>query len=321
MPTPPPPQSQRWPSDRALLLVHGIGNTKPGDYDPLVAQIQAVLASSATKTAIYVIYYDYIDDWFADKQQAGLGAAQLVSELRKNTDATAAGNTIADFVGDIIWPVLLVDARNAIQTAIFVQLRQMILDGITSGHDQTQHLSIIAHSMGCFHTYEALQAMATGQVDGLSPSADNVVFDNVIYMASPVQIIRTVGRALGPLVPQADAVHCISASGLSLPSHQPPVGSPVASSRNTVTIAGNLDPVSGYLVRERLDWAYMNLPGATPFIDQEDPLNVTTEQSLASVLQQALQEKAPPKITAQNPHDWGQYVARHASDLQKWLNP
>lgn len=35
--------SQPWPSNRAVLLVHGIGNAKPGDYTGLRQRVEAAL--------------------------------------------------------------------------------------------------------------------------------------------------------------------------------------------------------------------------------------------------------------------------------------
>src|SRR3954466_4579075 len=72
-----PPQTQRWPADRALLLVHGIGNAQPGDYDALVALLLQVLGPGASKIAMYFLYYDQVNDWFAAKTQLALQVASL----------------------------------------------------------------------------------------------------------------------------------------------------------------------------------------------------------------------------------------------------
>src|SRR5579884_783563 len=57
-----PAQSQKWPADRALLFVHGIGNPKAGDYDPLVAEVRAILGDAAARYAFYFLYYDQINE-------------------------------------------------------------------------------------------------------------------------------------------------------------------------------------------------------------------------------------------------------------------
>ena len=56
-------------------------------------------------------------------------------------------------------------------------------------------------------------------------------------------------------------------------------------------------------------------------MDEEQPfdVNLSDEAALTAVLQQALLERAPPRITPQNPHAWDAYVQRHAEDLRRWL--
>jgi len=44
-----PPQSQHWPGTRAVLFVHGVGDAKPGDYAPLLQQMQAILGKKGTQ--------------------------------------------------------------------------------------------------------------------------------------------------------------------------------------------------------------------------------------------------------------------------------
>jgi len=314
-----PPQSQKWPADRALLLVHGVGNARPGDYNPLVAQITNILAKQPKQYAIYVFYYDQVNNWFEDKGNAPLAVASLVSAIRSKLDATSLGNVVADFAGDVIWPILLLDARDAVRTAFLRQLQQIVLDGKQAGIRQpAQHLSIIAHSLGCFHTFEALHAAANSTSQGLAPATDGVQFDNVIFMASPVQVIRTVAGMIRPLVPRASDLVCVSAPQLQMPGEDDGTGTSVPSAKQTISVTGNLDPVGGYFFRKQLDWGYMNLPGQKSFIDSEEWVDMN-EADLAGILQQSLQDHAPPSITPENPHDWSAYVARHANDLQHWL--
>jgi hypothetical protein len=315
-----PPQTQRWPADRALLLVHGIGNAHPGDYAPLVAQLQQALGDDARNLAIYFLYYDAINEWFAVKTQAAVQVGALVSAIRSRVDSTALGNVIADFAGDVVWPVLIPDARQAVRIAMLQQLQQIVADGVRAGFQaRDQHLSIMCHSLGCFHTFEALHAAAKSTTEGLAPGTDGVRFDNVIFMASPVQLIRTVAGALGAAVPQLSTLTTVSSATLSMPAERIVTGDVVQSVRRTVSITGNLDPVGGWFLRQRADWAFMNLPGQEVFIDSEQPTNVTSEAQLVALLQGSLRDREPPTITATNPHDWGSYIDRHAGDLKKWL--
>jgi len=314
----PPPQSLNWPSDRALLLVHGVGNARPGDYDSLFAQLKGILADQVDQYAIYMFLYDQVNNWFATKTQAANGFKALVGALKTELDATALGSAAADFAGDVIWPVLIADAREAIRTAFFEQLHQIKADGIRAGFEAPfQKISIIAHSMGCFHTFETLHAAARRKTQGLAPGTHGFRFENVIFMASPVQLIRTMGGAIHGVIPQPSSLTCVSAPQLSMPSERIITGDVIASAKHTVSITGNLDPVGGHLFGNRLEWAYMNLPEQESKVDQQSQgLN---EAQLASLLRQSLSEQDPPQLTVQSPHDWGGYVARHAADLEEWL--
>jgi hypothetical protein len=315
-----PPQSQRWPADRALLLVHGVGNARPGDYSALVAQITNILADQQKQYAIYVFYYDQVNNWFADKGSAPVAVASLFNAIRSKLDATALGNVVSDFAGDVIWPILLLDARDAVRTALLRQLQQIVLDGKKAGIRQpAQHLSIIAHSLGCFHTFEALHAAAKSTSQGLAPATDGVQFDNVIFMASPVQVIRTVAGMIRAAVPRPSELVSVSAPQLEMPGEDDGAGTIIPSAKQTISVTGNLDPVGGYFFRKQLDWGYMNLPGQKSFVDKQEWVDIH-EADLANILQIALREHDAPSIMPENPHDWSSYVARHAGDLQQWLD-
>jgi hypothetical protein len=312
--------SLKWPADRALLLVHGIGSARPGDYGALVAQLTNILAGQPKPYAIYVFYYDQVNDWFAEKGNVPLPFASLVGSLRSKLDATNLGNVVADFAGDVIWPILLLGARDAVRTAFLRQLQQIVLDGKQAGVRQpAQHLSIIAHSLGCFHTFEALHVAANSTSQGLAPATDGVQFDNVIFMASPVQVIRTVAESIRAVVPRPSDLACLSPAPLDMPSEDDGTGTLIPSAKRTISVTGNLDPVGGYFFRKQLPWGYMNLPNQIVRIDQQEWVDMN-EAELASILQGALNEHRPPVILPENPHDWSAYVARHADDLSQWLN-
>lgn len=317
-----PPQSQKWPADRAVLFVHGIGSSKPGDYDPIVAQLRGILGADAARLAIYFLYYDAVNEWFAQKLQARTAFTKLVQFISGRLDGSDLGNAAAAFAGDVIWPVLIPDARLAIRAAMLQQLQTIVLDGIAAGvQPRNQHVSIIAHSLGCFHTYEALSQMTTNPAEGLGPASAGVVLDNVIYMASPVQLIRSTGLALGNALPQPSSMFSVSDAALEIPSEVGDDGTPVRCARRTVSITGNLDPVGGFVFRAKQPWGYMHLPDQEAFIDQEQvaTVNGSEQLSLTSILRDALQTQGPPRIAPENPHDWSAYVARHAADLRTWL--
>ncbi len=315
----PQPQSLKWPADRAVLLVHGVGSSKPGDYDPLVAQVTNILAAGKPQRyAVYMLYYDYLNEWFSEKIQSSLALNRLIGAIRSRTTDPALGNTIADFGGDVIWPILSLDARDAMRTALLRQIRQMWMDGATAGIPIPQrHISIICHSMGCFHVYEALYEAATNPAEQLGPN-QGVQIDNVIFMASPVQLIRTVGGDIRDAVPNPDSLACLSAAPLDLPSQSDGFGGTVPYVKQVASICGNLDPVGGYFFRARQDWAYMNLPNQISRIDQQEWVDMK-ESDLQAILQDALKDGGLPKITPNNPHDWTGYVTRHAEDLVTWL--
>jgi hypothetical protein len=317
-----PPQTQKWPDRHAVLFVHGVGNARPGDYAPLVDQLETILGDDARKFAMYFLYYDQINEWFSQKAQARIEFARLVQAIGRRMDGSSLGNVIADFGGDVLFPVLLPDSRLAVRSAVLQQLQQIVLDGKAANvQPRNQHISVIAHSMGCFHVYEALTYAAATPAEGLGPASGGIVLDNLIFMASPVQLIRTVGRELGNAVPQPESIFSVSSAALEIPWEPGGENEPVRCAKQTIAIAGNLDPVGGYFFRDQLDWAYMNLPGQVAFIDQEQVAAVSGSEklSLAAILQDALQRGGPPKITPENPHDWSAYVARHANDLRQWL--
>jgi len=319
------PITQTWPEDRAILFVHGIGNVKSGGYDTLINMVKQSLGDQAGRFAYYPLYYDAINDWFADKTQLAGQIGKITALIKGKAGDDKLAEVMAEFGGDVIWPVLLKPAREAIRENYLLQLKQMVLDGMNSGvRPNHQKISIICHSLGCFHTYEALHHVATHPEHVLTPATDGVRFANVIYMASPVQLIRTVARELGMMVP--DGLATTYPSGLFCPWENGLNSKKVYSVRNWISVTGELDPAGGFLLRKKLDWAYMNVPksdgfsGQQSLIDSQSWLNISTEEALMKILLAALDPQSPPDITINNPHSWEGYVKHHQEDLGKWLS-
>ena len=320
------PISHEWLSNRAILFVHGVGNAKDGDYNPLVAQLDTILGDDGKNVVKYFFYYDQINEWFSKKEQAKAAftkAAQFLAQLFTNApkvDAAAKlGDAAADFGGDVIWPVLLAEGRLAVRAALLRQLEQIAADGITANYQYPeQRVSIIAHSMGCFHVYEALSYAAETPAEGLGPATFGGKYANIILMASPVQLIRTVGKGLGAAVPQLESIYCVN-KDLAIPSEPGAHGEPIPFTSHFVSITGNLDPIGGYFFRHQ--YAYMDMDGQDSFVDQQQVARVGESEavSLASLLRSALENTGAPTIAPNNPHDWSAYVTRHAADLKAWL--
>jgi hypothetical protein len=182
-----------------------------------------------------------------------------------------------------------------------------------------QQLTIIAHSLGCFHTYEVLHHAARYASHILQPSTHEVRFANVIYMASPVQLIRSVAEQLGSLVPNRRWLETVQGDALHIPFETRDDGKRVESVRNWVSITGNLDPVGGHFFRKRADWAYMQCEGQHSFVDQQFPTDVTSKADLIARLRASKLTGDAPTISPQDPHAWGSYIARHTTDLRDWI--
>jgi hypothetical protein len=314
-------ESQQWTSNRAVLLVHGIGNAKPGDYAVLRQRVEAALGPAAADTAIYQLYYDQVNDWFAAKTQLGDLLNKAVGALSDQINDVECGPTIAEVCGDVLWPVLNAEARSAVREVYLRQLKQIVQDGMAAGYaEREQRLSIFCHSLGCFHTYEVLHHAALFGSHRLRPASDGVQFENVICMASPVQLIRSVANApvMDKLVPNRRYLYTVQGDALSIPFENSELGN-VPSVKRWVSITGNLDPVGGHFFRTRADWASMQIPGQETFIDQQDALNITSKQELVARLASSLRTDAPPDILPNNPHCWENYVDNHAENLRKWL--
>jgi hypothetical protein len=312
--------SQPWTGTRAVLLVHGIGNAKKGDYTQLVADVTTMLGADAENTVIYQLWYDQVNDWFAAKTQLGSLLQSAIDALGSQINDSEIGQTIAEVCGDVLWPVLSADARAAAREAYLAQLGRIVNDGVESGvRARDQKLSIICHSLGCFHTYEALHHAARFPSHQLQPATHGVRFENVIYMASPVQLIRTVANALGNLVPNKRWLYAVQGDSLSIPAQEKLSGGVVPSVKRWVSITGNLDPVGGHFFRSRAPWAYMDVAGQESVIVPQDGLNITTKAQLASTLKASLRDRQPPLIAPTNPHSWENYVIGNAASLRNWI--
>ena len=308
-----------WPGSRAILLVHGIGNALPGYYGALRQLLEQALGPRAAEFAIYELYYDALNDWFREKTRLAEHLQLATALVRGKAGDGDLADALAEYAADILWPIFSLPARTAISTAYVAQLQQLVLDGAAAGHPaRRQQISIICHSLGCFHTYEALHAAATDSALRLTPGTHKVRFANVIFMASPVQLIRTVAMGLGPLAPNR-GLASISPRGLAQPTQRLVKGGVVPSVRRWASITGELDPVGGYFLRQRADWAYMNVDGQVSIVDPQRLLSIPNEAALVTVLRGALRQGHFLDLSLENPHSWEGYVSRHTTELAQWL--
>jgi hypothetical protein len=314
--TPHAPQPQTWQGDSAVLLVHGVGNAAPGDYTDVAAAVGGALGT----TAVYSLFYDVYNDWFREKTDFANQIQKVTGFIRSQQPQGALGDTIAETAGDVLWPLFSTGARASVTTAYRAMLRQMLQDGVRSTGLPMRDLriGIICHSLGCFHTYEILHSIATDPTLNLRPLTDGVRFRTVVFMASPVQLIRTLAQSLGGVVPSGLATTL--ASGLAIPSEQAH-GVQQASVNRWVSITGNLDPIGGHFVRRKADWAYMDVAGAAEQIVDKQTItgSGTEEENLFTILRTALSQGRPPAISIENPHSWLGYIERHKTELAGWL--
>jgi len=317
----PPAVSKVWPSDRALLLVHGVGDYKPGDYADLITKLQDALGPALwDQYAVYELFYDGLNDWMADKIQVSQLVTSAVAHLKAGFGSDDLGKAAAETCGDVIWPVLSLAARDAVREFYLAQVKQIVDDGFQAGFalDQ-QRITILCHSLGCFHTFEALHEAAKEKRHKLGPASPGVRFENVIFMASPVALIRSVAGALGPLVPGRGDLAALDDAGLSQPSQRSWFGWKVAAAKRWVSITGDLDPVGGHLFHQKLAWAYMNVDGQESFIDDQSALGIPTREALAGLLSATLTGSPRPNLAITNPHAWTGYVERNAGRIHQWL--
>ncbi|MDB5047616.1 MAG: hypothetical protein JWO30_687 [Fibrobacteres bacterium] len=318
------PQSQTWPRQTAVLFIHGIGSAKPGHYDSLLQLFdKSIGPGPAQGIAKYCIYYDDLNDWFQDKVGLASQLTALQGFLRQEAAAETDpgfGAAVAAYLGDVLLPILNEAARISVRDRILAQLQQIRLDGHKSGVQyQNQKISIVCHSMGCFHTYEALHAAATDPDLKLMPISDLMQFRSVLFMASPVQLIRTVAQKIGALVPKGHLA-VLSDQGIFRPFETNVVtGQAEYCARNWVSIAGNLDPVGGNFFKKLVPWAYMSPQGQESIIDDQGFLNIKDKMELIGILSDiALKGEGSAEIL-RDPHSWNNYVANHATRITQWI--
>jgi hypothetical protein len=312
------PQSIRWPGKRAVLLVHGIGNASVGQPGPFpVDALKRALGADAPNVAIYTVNYDFINDWIGRKVNFSAGISALKAALKLNLGDGATDAAIAESIGDVLWPLLSPDLRLAVRDAVIAQLDQIHQDRVEScflnGDDEPldYQVSVVAHSLGCFHTYEVLHAIAAEPAHNLQPASDLMTFDSVIMMASPVQLIRTVAGAIGGAVPDLANLATL-AKPLAIPSEKK--GAKVVScTRDFLSITGSHDPVGGHLLGQKLDWAYMDVPGQHSTIVSQMALNIDTRNTTALALASAV---AGGGVQVRDPHAWGGYIDAQAKQLR-----
>ncbi len=317
------PETKNWPEKRAVLFVHGIGNSKPGDYDSLVQEfLKGIGEDVADKLAVYFLYYDDINDQHANKSQLADGISKIKGFIKARASQESGdelSEAIAEYSSDVIFPVLSEAARINIRERFIAQLQQIRLDGKASGvFFRKQKITIICHSLGCFHTYEALHGAASNEQYHLLPVTDNMQFANVIYMAPPVQLIRSIASKLGDVVPKSELA-TLSGEKLFVPSQKTARGRTVYCTSNWISITGDLDPVGGHLLKKRLKWAYMNVDTQKSFIDNQSLLNINSEEELAEIILSAVNNNSS-SLPINNPHSWDAYIQRHKEDLITWLN-
>lgn len=315
------PQSLKWPSDRAVLLVHGIGNASGnGDAAFPRAELEAALGDGAADVAIYTLNYDFINDWTARKLNIASAIEKLGKAVADRYDNPELSATLAEYCGDILWPVLHQDTRLAIREAYMAQLDQIMSDCIESmlpkGLDpRDARVSIIAHSLGCFHTYEALHAAVNEPLHHLQPFSHGAQLENVVLMASPVKLMRTIAGDIDKLVPKASELATMSPKGLFIPAEPVPGKKPKPATRKFISVTGTQDPVGGHLLGKRNDWAFMDMDGqVTKFVSQS-LVGPNPAQSLALALKSGSGAVGAATSTVNDPHSWTEYMKSQATLL------
>ena len=94
-------------------------------------------------------------------------------------------------------------------------------------------------------------------------------------------------------------------------------GTPVRCTEDFISITGSHDPVGGFLLGKKVDWAYMDIPGQHSTIVSQHLLNIDTKDATALALAKAF-AAGGPRIN--DPHSWVAYVDTQARQLHGvWL--
>lgn len=325
------PQSQTWKSDRAVLLVHGIGDaSSQGKAAFPLDELREALGANAANVAVYTLSYDFINDWAKRKTKLSSAVATLGATVMDHYADPLLSELLAEYMGDVLWPILSLDIRRAIRDAFIAQLQQIAIDcgesALARGDDPLDYrINIIAHSLGCFHTYEVLHAIANEPSYRLRPASDLIQLASVVLMASPVQMIRSVAGRIAALLPARGELASLAAGGLSLPAEKLASGKSSSVTRRFVAVSGTQDPVGGHLFGSQQAWAFMDIPGQqTDVVRQalvvpEDGRNLAEELSFR--LETGLLGGGSGSISAlvQDPHSWSAYVSREAELLAELL--
>lgn len=315
------PQSMQWPADRAVLLVHGIGRASlAGDAAFPLEAFRTALGQEADRVAIYTLNYDFINDWLVTKTALGAEIRRLKRVLSVREGGDDQADVIADYAGDVLWPVLSADLRLAVRSAYLAQLIQIQLDGAESAFSRGQDpldnkLSIVAHSLGCFHTYEALWEAATEPTHRLRPASDLFRLASVWLMASPVQLIRSVAEDIKAVIPSGEMLATLSMP-LGIPREMRH-SKPVTCTDAFISVTGTQDPVGGHLLGGLQKWAYMHLTGQRSIVVPQHLTNVTDRESLALALQAAASGETALQLN--DPHSWSRYITSQTATLREVL--
>lgn len=311
------PQTMFWKGKRAVLLVHGIGDASTGKDGALpIDVLKDALGDDARDIALYRLNYDFINDWLATKIQFAAGITAFKQALKLEFGDNDSDGTISEYAGDVLWPVLSVSIRLAVRDAFIAQLEQIHIDrgesALARGDDPLDYqISVISHSLGCFHTYEALTAIAEEPSHELRPASDLFTFDSVFLMASPVQLIRTAANLLGPLIPDTATLATV-ANPLAIPG-EVRRGKRVPCTSDFISVTGTHDPIGGHLLGKRFDWAFMDMPGQQTIIVPQHALDIDTKAGTAKALAHAF-AKGGPKPN--DPHSWANYITAQSRTLR-----
>ncbi len=306
------------------MLVHGVGDYHPGDYDDLLVALRDTVGGQTWQdVAVYPFFYDGINDWFVQKTQVKSLIQAMLEALKQHFDATALGGAAAECATDVVWPALVRDARLALREAFLAQLKQMVFDGRQAGVPRwRQKISIIAHSLGCFQTYEGLHAAVDVADHHLRPVSDGVQLERVIFFASPVKLIQTVALlpVMRVLIPNPEEMACLRERELRLPGELDLERRFVTGTRKWVAITGKYDPVGGVLFGSKLPWAYMDMEprpeGFEAVVDEQAELRIAAEEQLRGLIQKGADGWSRPNLSLENPHSWLGYVRRNAEAVK-----